>query len=112
MSSPTPLALGDNTAKSSATSQPSHAPSCHSEEYAQKMAKTVDELKTEAANLLQRSSQALHQQSEQIRTQALKARESALGYVQHEPAKALLIAAGVGAALVFLGNWIGHRDKR
>jgi hypothetical protein len=24
----------------------------------------------------------------------------------------LLIAAGVGAALVFLGNWIGHRNKR
>lgn len=112
MSSPTPPVLTDSTTKPSASSPSSHAASCHSEEYVAKVNKTMDELKAEAADLIQRSSQALHQQSEQIRTQALKARESTLGYVQHEPAKALLIAAGVGAALVFLGNWIGHRNKR
>lgn len=112
MPSPTPPALTDHTAKPSASNPSSHAASCNSEEYAAKINKTIDELKTEAADLMQRSSQALHQQSEQIRAQALKARESTLGYVQHEPAKALLIAAGVGAALVFLGNWIGHRNKR
>jgi len=72
----------------------------------------LEELKTEAAELIQRSSQALHQQSEQLRAQAIKARESTLNYVQHEPVKALLIAAGVGAAVAFLGNWIGHRGKR
>ncbi|MEN9618369.1 MAG: hypothetical protein RL406_606 [Pseudomonadota bacterium] len=112
MTSPTPLSLGDNTTKPNATSQAAHEAPCHSEEYAKKVSKTIEELKAEAAELVQRSSQALQQQSDQLRAQAIKARESTLSYVQHEPAKALLIAAGVGAALVFLGNWIGHRNKR
>ena len=107
-----PLALGDSTAKTSTASPTPQATPCHSQEYAEKVSKSIEELKNEAAELVKRSSQTLHQQSEQLRAQALKARESTLSYVQHEPAKALLIPAGVGATLVFLGNWIGHRNKR
>ena len=112
MPSPTPLVLGDNSAKSTTANQASQTSSHPSEAYAEKMSKTMDELKAEAEALVQHSTHALQQQSEQIRAQAVKARESTLGYVQQEPTKALLIAAGVGAALVFLGNWIGHRGKR
>jgi ElaB/YqjD/DUF883 family membrane-anchored ribosome-binding protein len=113
MTTPTLLELGDSTAKSSNAAQASASTStCHTEKCAEKAHKTVEELKAEAAELVQRSTHALHEQAEQLRAQAIKARESTLSYVQQEPTKALLIAAGVGAALVFLSNWAGQRSKR
>lgn len=73
--------------------------------------KTVEELNAEGAELMQRSSQTLHQQTEQLRTQFKEAREKTLDYIQHEPLKAVLIAAASGAALVLLTSWLGQRVK-
>jgi ElaB/YqjD/DUF883 family membrane-anchored ribosome-binding protein len=94
------------------SSQSSDASSCHSGEDGSKVTKTLDELRAGAADLIQRSSEALNQQSEKLHAQSTKVRESALEYVRQEPIKALLIASGVGAAFVLLGNWICHRGKR
>jgi len=73
--------------------------------------KTVEELNAEAAELMHRSSQTLHEQTEHLRTQVKEAREKTLGYIQHEPVKAVLIAAATGAALVMLTNWLSQRVK-
>jgi ElaB/YqjD/DUF883 family membrane-anchored ribosome-binding protein len=112
MTSPAPLELTDSTSKSNPSSQTPSSTSCHGEKCADKTHKTVEELKAEAAELVQRSTHALQEQAEQLRAQAIKARESTLNYVHHEPTKALLIAAGVGAAFVLLSNWMGQRAKR
>lgn len=112
MTSPAPLELTDSTSKSSPSSQATSSASCHGEKCADKTHQTVEELKAEAAELVQRSTHALQEQAEQLRAQAIKARESTLSYVQQEPTKALLIAAGIGAALVFFSNWMGQRVKR
>ena len=92
MTSPAPLELTDNTSKSSPSSQATSSASCHGEKCADKTHQTVEELKAEAAELVQRSTHALQEQAEQLRAQAIKARESTLSYVQQEPTKALLIA--------------------
>mgnify|MGYP000045849802 CR=1 FL=1 len=73
--------------------------------------KTVEELNAEAAELMHRSSQTLHEQTEHLRTQVKQVREKTLDYIQHEPVKAVFIAAATGAALVLLTNWLGQRVK-
>lgn len=73
--------------------------------------KTVEELNAEAAELMQRSSQTLHEQAAHLRTQAKEAREKTLDYIQHEPVKAVLIAAATGAAMMLLTNWLSQRIK-
>lgn len=73
--------------------------------------KTVEELNTEAAELMHRSSQTLHEQTEHLRKQVKEAREKTLGYIQHEPVKAVLIAAATGAAVVLITHWLSQRVK-
>ena len=71
----------------------------------------VEEINAEAAELMHRSSQALHEQTEHLRTQVREVREKTLGYIQHEPVKSVFIAAATGAALVLLSNWLSQRIK-
>ena len=71
----------------------------------------MDGLAREAQHLAQRSSDLLHQRSAQLQKQAAHARDATLGYIQHEPVKAVLFAAAAGAALVMLGSLLG-RGKR
>lgn len=41
-----------------------------------------------------------------VREQALRARDSAAGFVQHQPVAALLLAAAGGAAVMLLAGWL------
>ncbi len=56
----------------------------------------------QATGLAQRSLDAVREGSHKMREQAQYGTDSALGYVRHEPVKAILIAAATGAALMAL----------
>ncbi len=71
----------------------------------------VDDLREQAAPLLSRVStqaeaaarrgiEAVRDTSQQLRERALRASDSAVGYVKDEPIKAMLIAAATGALLM------------
>ena len=73
----------------------------------------VDEAREQAAPLLSRVSsqaeaaarrgiEAVRDTSQQLREKALRASDSAVGYVKDEPIKAMLIAAATGALLMGL----------
>jgi len=66
----------------------------------------------QASGLIERGSAAVHQRSDQLRAQARHGRESTASYIQHEPFKAVLIAAAAGAALMLLGSLLSHRSTR
>ncbi len=68
----------------------------------------MDGLAREAQHLAQRSSDLLQERSTQWRRQAGQARDATLGYIQHEPVKAVLFAAAAGATLVLLGSLLGR----
>ena len=72
---------------------------------------TVEELNAQAAELMHRSSQNLHEQTEHLRTHVKEVREKTRGYIQHEPMKAVLFAAATGAAVVLLTTWLSRRVK-
>ena len=70
----------------------------------------VEDLRSQAAPLLNRVStqaeaaarrgiEAVRDSSQQLREKAMRASDSAVGYVKDEPIKAMLIAAATGAAL-------------
>jgi ElaB/YqjD/DUF883 family membrane-anchored ribosome-binding protein len=73
----------------------------------------VEDLRSQAAPLLNRVSsqaeaaarrgiEAVRDTSQQLRERAMRASDSAVGYVKDEPIKAMLIAAATGAALMGL----------
>jgi ElaB/YqjD/DUF883 family membrane-anchored ribosome-binding protein len=75
------------------------------------LAAKVDEIHDQAAPLLNRVSsqaeaaarrgiEAVRDTSQQLREKALRASDSAVGYVKDEPIKAMLIAAATGALLM------------
>jgi ElaB/YqjD/DUF883 family membrane-anchored ribosome-binding protein len=74
----------------------------------------LSSLTHEAQSLAQRSSQLLHEGSAQVRKQAEAARDMTRGAIQHDPLKAVLIAAAAGATLVLLGSLLarGPRNPR
>lgn len=76
--------------------------------------RAVEGLADDASHLTRRGSEALHQASRQIRGQARQARESARGYIEHDPLKSVLIAMAAGAGLMALGCLIarGSNDRR
>ncbi|HEY6599092.1 MAG TPA: hypothetical protein VIZ30_07260 [Pseudomonadales bacterium] len=87
-----------------------------------KVADTVDEVRTQAEGamnrlsgdaerLMRRGADKVRDGSQQLREQALRATDSTAAYVKAEPVKALLIAAAVGAALMALIS-IGSRNTR
>ena len=54
----------------------------------------------QAGEMAQRSVDAIRDGSEQVRATALRASDTAVGYIREEPVKAVLIAAATGAALM------------
>jgi ElaB/YqjD/DUF883 family membrane-anchored ribosome-binding protein len=56
----------------------------------------------QASDMAHRSLEAAREGSHRIRDQAQHATDSTLGYIRHEPVKAVLIAAATGAALMAL----------
>ena len=74
---------------------------------------SVQDIRSQAAPMLNRTSDqigalaqrgvdAVRDSSQQLREKALRASDSAVGYVKDEPVKAMLIAAATGAALMAL----------
>jgi ElaB/YqjD/DUF883 family membrane-anchored ribosome-binding protein len=74
---------------------------------------SVQDIRSQAAPMLNRTSDqigalaqrgvdAVRDSSQQLRDKALRASDSAVGYVKDEPVKAMLIAAATGAALMAL----------
>lgn len=57
-----------------------------------------------ALSAAERGLTAVRETSQQMRDRAERARESAVGYVRHEPMKSVLIAAAAGAVIVALMN--------
>jgi ElaB/YqjD/DUF883 family membrane-anchored ribosome-binding protein len=72
----------------------------------------LDDVAHDATSLAHRGSEALRHRSDQLRDQALHVRDATRGYIQHEPLKAVLMAAATGAALVALGTLLSHRGHR
>lgn len=52
--------------------------------------------------IAQHGKEALRESVDQLRERSLRTRDSAATYIQHEPMKAVLIAAAVGAAVMGL----------
>ena len=55
-----------------------------------------------ASDMAHRSLEAARDGSQKVRDQVKQASDTTLGYIQHEPVKAVLIAAAAGAALMAL----------
>ncbi len=72
----------------------------------------LDGFANDATSLAHRSADAVRHRTDQLRDQALHARDATRGYIQQEPLKAVLIAAATGAALVALGTLLSHRGHR
>ena len=72
----------------------------------------LDGLTHDASAMAHRSMDALHLGAAQMRTQALQARDTTRDYIQHEPLKAVLIAAATGALIMMIGSLVGRRDPR
>ena len=69
----------------------------------------LDGLAQDASRLAQRGSDALRRGGQQVRDQALHARDTTRDYIQQEPLKAVLFAAAAGAAIMFIGQMLGRR---
>ncbi len=67
-----------------------------------------------AQNLADRANDLLRHSSAQLRRQAEHARDATRGYIEHDPLKAVLIAAAAGASLMLLGTLLarGPRNPR
>lgn len=64
------------------------------------------------SKLYQRGSISMRATSRQLRQQAQRASDRTLNYIQDEPVKSVVIAAGIGAAIVALVSLISHsRDS-
>lgn len=65
-------------------------------------APTPNRTRDQLGALAQRGVDAVRDGSQQLRDKALRASDSAVGYVKDEPVKSMLIAAATGAALMAL----------
>lgn len=62
----------------------------------------LDRVTEQASTLAQRGVDAVRDGKDQLREQAHRASDGTVGYIQHEPLKAMLMAAATGAALMAL----------
>ena len=65
---------------------------------------TVDNLAEEARDLSHRGARAVREGTRQLREETAHLADSTVGYIKHEPIKAVLIAAAAGAALMALAT--------
>ena len=72
----------------------------------------LDQMADQASGLMARGSAAVHHRSDQVRAQVQQGRDSTLSYIQHEPFKAVLMAAAAGAALMLLTSLLSRRSSR
>ncbi len=67
----------------------------------------------QATAMMHRGVDAVRDTSLQLRDRAQRASDGTVSYIQHEPVKAVLIAAATGAALMALVSLMtGQRDRR
>jgi ElaB/YqjD/DUF883 family membrane-anchored ribosome-binding protein len=71
-----------------------------------------DDLSSGAAGLAHRGAQALRERSQYLHDQATHARDATRVYIQHDPLKAVLMAAAAGAALMLVANMLSRRSSR
>jgi ElaB/YqjD/DUF883 family membrane-anchored ribosome-binding protein len=78
------------------------------------LANSVIEMREHAAPMVSRITQAAdrtsavaRQTADSIRGSAWHASEATVGYIKHEPVKAMLLAASLGAALMALISLVG-----
>lgn len=70
----------------------------------------LEKLGTSAESLARRSAETARIKSQQLREQAHRSSEQAVGYIRHEPVKSVLIAAALGALFGLLMA-PGRRDR-
>jgi ElaB/YqjD/DUF883 family membrane-anchored ribosome-binding protein len=58
--------------------------------------------------LTQRSMDRAREATHQVRDQAHRASDRAVGYIQHEPVKSMLFAVAAGAAVAMLAGWLAR----
>jgi ElaB/YqjD/DUF883 family membrane-anchored ribosome-binding protein len=66
------------------------------------LSNTVKDLQEQVASLAGCSLDGMREGSQKIREQAQHASDKTLGYIKHEPLKAVLVAAATGAVLMAL----------
>ncbi len=76
------------------------------------LSQSARQLQAEAGHLSQRGLDALRDSTRLVRERAHEAGERTVGYIQHEPVKAMLMAAATGAALMALIGMMGGRSNR
>ena len=72
----------------------------------------LNRISSQAEAAARRSAEAVRETSAQLREKAHRAQDSTVSYVREEPAKAMLIAAATGAALmalIMLASRFSHR---
>jgi len=62
--------------------------------------------------LTHRSMDRARQATDQVRDQAHRASDRAVGYIQHEPVKSVLFAVVAGAAVALLADWLARSRSR
>lgn len=72
----------------------------------------VRETAAGAEELALRSAAALRERSHELRYQALMASQHARQTIQHDPLKAVVLAAAIGAGLAALWMWLGQRPAQ
>ena len=75
------------------------------------LSQSARQMQADAGHLSQLGLDALRNGSRQMRASAQRAGERTVGYIQHEPLKAVLWAAAAGAAMVVLLGLTG-RSRR
>ncbi len=75
------------------------------------LAGTVQNLRQQAAPVIQKVTDQANQMAGQVRDKARYYRDGAVDFVRDEPIKAVLIAAATGAALMALLSMMGRRDR-
>lgn len=72
----------------------------------------MDRASEHASELAQRVVDAVRDSSQQMQDQATRASDNTAKYIRNEPAKALLIAAATGAALMALASLMWRSGRR
>lgn len=76
------------------------------------LSQSARQLQADAGHLSQLGLDALRDSSRLVRERSRQAGERAVGYIQDEPVKSILLAAAAGAALMAIVSLMGGRSAR
>ncbi len=76
------------------------------------LSQSARQLQADAGHLSQRGLDALRDSTQKLRDSAQRASERTAGYIQHDPVKAMLLAAATGAALMALVGLMSRTPQR